>query len=414
MVTLGIVWKLLCSASALMMTAPGLALYYGGLVRRKNVLSMQIQCLYSMGLISCCWGIWGYSLALGAGNRWIGGLSRVGLCGLQLDPASADASVPAELGQVIFYGSIAVFAGTLMCGAFAERLKITALTMIIVLWMTLIFCPLSRWVWGTGLLRGDQALLGGVTDFAGGTVVHLSAGISALACALIMGQRLGYGMEDMRPHNLTYAVVGASVLWVGSLFLHAGQANLHDARLLNAALFTGLTVASGAVSWPILEWLQSGKASALGAASGIIAGVACASSGCGLVSVCYSPLFGILATLGCYATCRALATVKAFDDCLDVFSLHAVAAVVGLVLTAGLASPNLVMGSPGLLYHGGFRILAGQLCAIAVVVIWVGLASTLIFKLVDVVVGLRVSRENEMLGLDVAQHGQEGYILSNK
>ncbi len=219
-------------------------------------------------------------------------------------------------------------------------------------------------------------------------------------------------MDDMRPHNLTYTVVGASVLWIGSMFLHAGHAVDNPARLLNAVLFTSLTIASGAVTWPAIDWFQRGKASALGAASGVIAGLACASSACGFVAPCWAPLFGILATIACYASCKALGTVKIYDDSLDVFGLHAVAAVVGLLLAALLASPDLVPGTAGTFYGGGFRLLTGQVFTIGIVVIWVGLASTALFKIVDIVVGLRVSQENEMLGLDVAQHGQEGYILN--
>jgi Amt family ammonium transporter len=406
-----VVWQLLCTGFVLLMTVPGLALYYGGLVRRKNVLSVMIQCLYLLGLLTLCWALWGYSLALGEGNRLIGGLGNLVLMGFPIDDRPLAEGMN-RLSNMVFHGAVCVFAGTLICGAVAERMKLTSLTIFMVLWVTLVYCPLCHWVWGGGFLdvQADSPIFGGALDHAGGLVIHLAAGISALVSAFVVGKRLGYLMDDMRPHNLTYTVTGVGVIWIGSLFMYGGHTT--GTVALNAVVHTHLSVAAGAVTWATFEWFRQGRASALGTASGAIAGMVCAAPASGYLEPQWAIVLGSVASLAGYLSCAALARIRLFDDSLDVFGLHAVPAIVGLVCTGFFASPVVQPDHAGAFFGGGLRPVLAQLGAIGIVSIWAGLLTILILKLVDLLIGLRVGQENEMQGLDVAQHGQEGYIFN--
>ncbi len=400
-------WRIICGGFVLLMTIPGLALYYGGSVRRKNALHMMLQCVFSVGLLSLCWAAWGNSIAFGQGNAIWGDTSRLLLRHIQSDPESDPlGNTSQQLADLFYFGAICSFTAPLVCGAIAERMKFASLACIMALWMTLVFCPVTHWLWGGGFLDRDNAAawFGGALDYSGGLVVHLSAGISALVSALIVGKRLGFSMDDMRPHNLTYVVAGASFLWVGALFLHGGQG--WDSRAVQAVLHTHLSVAAGAVTWSMLEWLRQGRATALGTASGAIVGIVCAAPSCAYVAPHAAVLIALLSTIASYFTCAGLGKIRDLDDSGDVFGIHAVAASIGLIFTALLAIP----GQAETFRGGRWGQLGVQMFAILFVTVWSALLTALILKLVDWTIGLRVSQDTEMRGLDTAEHGQEAYI----
>ncbi|MCO6457814.1 MAG: ammonium transporter [Pirellulaceae bacterium] len=418
-------WMLTSAALVLFMTAPGLAMFYSGLVRRKNVLSVMMQCVFLMGLMTVVWALWGYSLSFGGvpdsqefpHNPYVGSLQYIFMNNVQI---AADGTAPMagnipELTFMAFQGMFFIITPALICGAFAERMKFSAMVIFLVLWGTLVYCPLCHWVWDAGILaRGAPgAWAGGALDFAGGTVVHISSGVSALVCALLIGRRLGFGTEDMRPHNMTYTALGAGMLWVGWFGFNAGSALGATAVAASALVVTHFSAAAGAVAWAGLEWIQRGKPSVLGAASGAVAGLVCITPASGFVQPMPALVMGAAAGLACYFACSTLKARLGYDDSLDAFGVHGVGGTLGAVLTGVFAS-KAVGGTDGLLYDppGGAQLLLGQIVAVAVTVLFAAVATFILLKILDATIGLRVSQEDEYRGLDLAEHGEEGYIFN--
>jgi Amt family ammonium transporter len=413
-------WMLTSSALVLFMTAPGLALFYSGLVRRKNVLGVMMQCLFLMGLMTTVWGLYGYSLAFGAsGTPWIGNADYLFLEGVKMQDgvaSGAPGGLP-DLTFMVFQGMFFIITPALICGAFAERMKFSTMVVFSILWGTIVYCPLCHWVWAGGILAygKEHAFAGGALDFAGGTVVHLSSGVSALVCAVLIGRRLGWGTDDMRPHNLTYTALGAAMLWVGWFGFNAGSAAAANDLAASAFVATHFSASAGALAWALIEWVTRGKPSILGAASGAVAGLVCITPASGFVQPMPSLLIGALAGLICYLACSKLKASLGYDDSLDAFGVHGVGGTLGALLTGVFATTHVnPAGANGLFYdsQAGMQLLIGQVVAAAVTIIFAAVATFVILKILDATMGLRVSQESEIQGLDLSEHGEEGYIFT--
>ncbi|MCA9116076.1 MAG: ammonium transporter [Planctomycetaceae bacterium] len=410
-------WMLVSSALVLMMTAPGLALFYGGLVRRRNVLSVMMQCMSLMGLMSVVWCLWGYSLAFGSGvpGNLVGGTDYLLMRGVvpQFESGVSQVpmagSIPRAL-HMVFQGMFFIITPALICGAFAERMKFSAMALFSVLWGTFVYCPLAHWVWSDNgwLLVGPWEAF----DFAGGTVVHISSGVTALVCALVLGPRVGFGREPMPPHNLTYTCIGTALLWVGWFGFNAGSALEANASAVNAFVATHLAAASGLLTWAGLEWVLRGRPSVLGACSGAVAGLVCVTPACGTCDPLAGLILGVCGSLACYWAVTTLKQRLGYDDSLDAFGVHGVGGTVGALLTGVFASQH-VTGRPeavGLL-EGNLRQFLNQGVSILAAASLAVIGSLILLRLVDVLVGLRVDEEAEIQGLDLTEHGEEGYIF---
>jgi len=418
-------WMLTSCALVLFMTAPGLALFYGGLVRKKNILGVMMQCIFLMGLMSVIWATYGYSLAFGGSGTWIGNFDHVLLGGVQpyWDADAGQSVVPVDPARTIpdltfmlFQGMFIIITPALICGAFAERMKFSTMVVFMVLWATLVYCPLCHWVWGGGLLAfeaGQDAMAIGALDFAGGTVVHISSGISALICALLIGKRLGFGSEPMPPHNLTYTAIGAAMLWVGWFGFNAGSQLAADGIAATAFAVTHLGAAAGAVAWAGMEWITRGKPSLLGACSGLVAGLVCVTPAAGFVLPTSGMIMGLAAGIVCFYACTKLKNLFGYDDSLDAFGVHGVGGTLGALLTGVFATRavnDMNNGSPLGLLEGG-SIIVAQIAAVAITIVFATVVTFILLKVLDATMGLRVTREEEIQGLDFTQHGEEGYIF---
>jgi Amt family ammonium transporter len=426
-------WMLTSAALVLFMTAPGLAMFYGGLVRKKNVLSILMQCFFLMGLMSVVWALYGYSLSFGGSadqadyKPYIGNAEYLMLKNVQ------PAYVPGPEGEVgtvvypreltiprmthmIYQGMFFIITPALICGAFAERMKFSTMVVFMILWGTLVYCPLCHMVWDGGLLAyGSKHAKFGALDFAGGTVVHISSGVSALICCLVMGKRLGFGSEPMPPHNLTYTTLGAAMLWVGWFGFNAGSAL--DASELAATAFvaTHLAAAAGALAWPAIEWVTHGKPTVLGTVSGAVAGLVVITPAAGFVQPMSAILMGLAAGVVCYLACAKLKNMFKYDDSLDAFGVHGVGGTLGAVLTGVFATRNAALtgvsgGNPLGLLEGG-SLLLPQIGAAAVTIVYSVVVSFVLLKILDLAMGLRVTQHQETQGLDYSQHGEEGSIF---
>jgi len=428
-------WMLISSALVLFMTAPGLALFYCGLVRKKNVLSVIMQCMTLMCLMTVVWALYGYSLAFGNGgplDRFIGGTDYLFMHGVQRTWNETTQSVETPFFQIdgvntpitmyshmLFQGMFFIITPALICGAFAERMKFSAIVAFMILWGTLIYCPLAHWVWDGGLLAfaptaddGSRNLIGAL-DFAGGTVVHISSGFSALIACLMIGPRLGYGREPMPPHNLTYTAIGASMLWFGWFGFNAGSELASNEITTSSFAVTHFSAAAGGLAWALIEWLNRGKPSLLGTSSGVVAGLVCITPAAGYVQPMSALFMGATAGIVCYFACSLLKATFRYDDSLDAFGVHGVGGILGAVLTgvfATRACHNMDNGKPLGLMEGG-PLLTAQIGATLVTIIFSAVGSAILLKLIDVTIGLRVSTNDERQGLDVQQHGEEGYIF---
>ncbi len=346
-------WLLTSAALVLMMTGPGLALFYSGLVRKKNVLGVMMQCIFLMCLMSVIWALYGYSLSFGGSSAWWGDHSYVFMRNVEahwdtakkcsVTPMCDPPSQIPLLTHMLFQGMFFIITPALICGAFAERMKFSTMVVFMILWGTLVYCPLCHWVWGGGILsygspnaKGISA--GGALDFAGGTVVHISSGVSALICALLLGKRLGYGSEPMPPHNLTYTAVGATLLWVGWFGFNAGSALKADGLASTAFAATHFAAAAGGLTWAGLEWLLRGKPTILGACSGVVAGLVCITPAAGFVTPSSALLMGVAVGVVCYLACTALKSRFRYDDSLDAFGVHGVGGTLGAILTGVFAT----------------------------------------------------------------------------
>ena len=421
-------WMLMCCALVLFMTAPGLAMFYGGLVRRKNVLSIMMQCIFLMGFMTVIWALYGYSLAFGGDGMWIGNADHLMMNGVQryydevakspMTPIyNAEVQIP-MLTHMLFQGMFFIITPALICGAFAERMKFGSMVAFSVLWGTLIYCPLCHWVWDGGILAyGKTGWAGGALDFAGGTVVHISSGVSALVAAILIGPRIRYQSEPIQPHNLTYTVLGAAMLWVGWFGFNAGSQLLSDGLTSSAFAVTHFSAAAGAVTWALTEWLLLRKPTVLGASSGAVAGLVCITPAAGFVQPMPALVMGAAAGIVCFLACSKIKHALKYDDALDAFGVHGVGGMLGAVLTgvfATRACSDISQGTPiGLIDSGGnMTLVIGQVVAVFVTLVFAGVGSWILLKIIDTVIGLRVPGEQEQRGLDLTDHGEEGYMMS--
>ncbi len=422
-------WMLTSCALVLFMTAPGLALFYGGLVRRKNVLSVMMQCIFLMGLMTVIWSLYGYSLAFGGtpGESYLSHLIGNGEYLMMnnvsrtWDEAAGAPFTPMEgeiprLTHMLFQGMFFIITPALICGAFAERMKFSAMVVYSVLWGTFIYCPLAHWVWDGGILAydGDQAVLGGALDFAGGTVVHISSGVSALVAAIMIGPRMGFGKLPLPPHNLTFTAVGSAMLWFGWFGFNAGSELASDALTSSAFAVTHFSAAAGAVAWAACEWLLRGKPTVLGACSGAVAGLVCITPAAGFVNPMPALIMGAIAGVACYWSCAKLKHIFRYDDALDAFGVHGVGGTVGAVLTGLFATRacwDIGEGAKLGLFEGG-NVLAGQVAAVVVTYVYAGIGSIVLLLLIKMTIGLRVEANDEEQGLDISLHGEEAYVLN--
>jgi Amt family ammonium transporter len=399
-------WMLTSSALVLMMTIPGLALFYGGLVRRKNVLSTLMQSFILAGAISIQWVLWGYSLAFGPDQGGIvGSLAWLGLAGVSAVDPNPDysATIPHQ-AFMIYQCMFAIITPALISGAVAERMSFKGYLVFALLWATFIYDPLAHWVWGVG---GWMRTMGAL-DFAGGTVVHISAGISALAAVLLLGKRQGYPREPMPPHNLAFTVAGASRLWVGWFGFNAGSALAANGLAVSAFVATHVATAAAVLAWVGAEWMLTGKPTVLGAASGAVAGLVAITPASGFVGPMSSIVIGAAAGVICYLAVRAKASFG-YDDALDVVGVHAVGGIIGALLT-GLFASKLVnsAGADGLFFGnpGQFGI---QLVAVLATIVLAFVGTMILLKVTDLLVGIRVSPDAEQMGLDLSEHNESAY-----
>jgi Amt family ammonium transporter len=411
-------WMLVSTALVLLMTAPGLALFYGGLVRSKNVLSVLMQTFILMAVISVQWVLWGYSLAFAPDHGHVlGSLAWLGLRGVGLDPNPDYApTIPHQLFMA-YQMMFAVITPALIVGAFAERMKFSAFLVFSLLWATLVYDPLAHMVWGAGGLLGT---VWGALDFAGGTVVHISSGISALVCAVVIGRRLGYGSDPMPPHNLPFTVAGAALLWVGWFGFNAGSALSAGPLAVAAFVTTNTATAAAALAWTAAEWLGKGKPTVLGAASGAVAGLVAVTPAAGFVTPLAALAIGAVAGVLCYAACNAKQALGWYDDALDVVGVHGVGGTWGAIATGLFATaavnphafaPEGHAPSQGLLVSGSWALVGHQ--AFAVLVSYgLGIVGSLVCLAVAGAVcgGLRVSEDDEFAGLDLSQHSETAYV----
>ena len=398
-------WVLTSTALVLLMTAPGLALFYGGMVRTKNALSTIMQCFIILCLISIQWVLWGYSLAFGPDKGGIiGGLEWFALNGVGTEPYPAYAATIPHQAFMLFQMMFAVITPALICGAFAERIKFSSFLVFTLLWATFIYDPLAHWVWGVG---GWVRTLGAL-DFAGGTVVHISSGVAGLACAIVLRKRMGLGKEGMHPHNLPMTLTGASLLWFGWFGFNAGSALGAGGLAASTFLATNTATAAAALTWVIAEWLYRGKPSALGAASGAVAGLVAITPASGFVGPISSIMIGIGAGVLCYLAVLWKSRLG-YDDALDAVGVHGVGGMWGALATGLFASKAVNSAGADGLFFGNPAQLGIQAVAVLVSVVFAFVGTFVILKLVDGLMGLCVSEEDERTGLDLSQHDEKSY-----
>ncbi|MBT8765895.1 ammonium transporter [Metapseudomonas boanensis] len=404
-------WMIVATAFVLFMTIPGLALFYSGMVRSKNVLSVMMQCFAITGLISILWVVYGYSLTFDTTgmeqgvvnfNSFIGGLSKAFLSGL--NTSSLVYAVP-ESVFITFQMTFAIITPALIVGAFAERMKFSAMLIFMAVWFTLVYAPIAHMVWsGNGGLMWDW----GVLDFAGGTVVHINAGIAGLVACLVLGKRKGYPTTPMAPHNLGYTLVGAAMLWIGWFGFNAGSAVAANGTAGMAMLVTQIATAAAALGWMFAEWLTHGKPSALGIASGVVAGLVAITPAAGTAGPMGALIIGLVAGVVCYFCATSLKRKLGYDDSLDAFGVHGIGGIVGALLTGVFAAPAL--GGFGTVEDIGAQLFT-QFKGVAFTVAYTAIVTYVILKVLDVVIGLRVNEEAESVGLDLAEHNERGYNL---
>jgi Amt family ammonium transporter len=402
------------AALVLLMTGPGLALFYGGLVRRKNVLATMMQSFAMMCIITVLWALVSYSLAFGTGNAFIGGLHNAFLHGVGLAPDPDYApTIPAQT-YMIYQLMFAIITPALITGAFAERMKFSAMCLFLTLWAIVVYSPMAHMVWGKGGFL--NASLGGkipCLDFAGGTVVHVTSGVSALVCALYLGKRVGYPKEPSPPHSVVLSFIGACLLWVGWFGFNAGSAVNASGLATSAFVNTHFATAAAAIGWSVAEWIRNGKPSALGAISGAVAGLVAITPASGFVQPMSALVIGLVAGVVCFLMVTVIKGWFGYDDSLDAFGVHGAGGSIGAILTGVFASsainPVYGNGKPtGWIEGNGHQVL-NQLAGVAIAWVLSIVGTLVLLKIVDLVIGLRVTREDEIEGLDVTQHGEEGY-----
>ncbi|MFG0768011.1 ammonium transporter [Pseudomonas sp. TYF_15] len=407
-------WMLTATALVLFMTIPGLALFYGGMVRSKNVLSVMMQCFAITGLMSILWVVYGYSMAFDTGgmekgvlnfNSFVGGFSKAFLSGVTPDSLTSATALFPEAVFITFQMTFAIITPALIVGAFAERMKFSAMLVFMGIWFTLVYAPIAHMVWsGDGALMWDW----GVLDFAGGTVVHINAGIAGLVCCLVLGKRKGYPTTPMAPHNLGYTLMGAAMLWIGWFGFNAGSAAAANGTAGMAMLVTQIATAAAALGWMFAEWIGHGKPSALGIASGVVAGLVAITPAAGTVGPIGALVIGLVSGVICYFCATTLKRKLGYDDSLDAFGVHGVGGIIGAILTGVFAAPAL--GGFGTVTDIGMQVWI-QAKGVIFTVVYTAIVTYVILKVLDVVMGLRVNEEEESVGLDLAQHNERGYNL---
>ncbi|HDQ4760993.1 TPA: ammonium transporter [Pseudomonas aeruginosa] len=407
-------WMLISTALVLLMTIPGLALFYGGMVRAKNVLSIMMQCFAITGLITILWVVYGYSLAFDTAgmekgvlnfNSFVGGLDKAFLSGLTADGLTSAIALFPESVFITFQMTFAIITPALIVGAFAERMKFSAMLIFMAVWFTVVYAPIAHMVWsGDGALMWDW----GVLDFAGGTVVHINAGIAGLVACLVLGKRKGYPTTPMAPHNLGYTLVGAAMLWIGWFGFNAGSAAAANGTAGMAMLVTQIATAAAALAWMFAEWITHGKPSALGIASGVVAGLVAITPAAGTAGPMGALVIGLASGVICFFAATSLKRALKYDDSLDAFGVHAVGGIVGALLTGIFAAPSL--GGFGSVEDIGAQFFV-QFKGVAFTVVYTAVVTFVILKVLDLVMGLRVTEEEEAVGLDLALHNERGYNL---
>ena len=411
-------WMLLCAALVLMMTGPGLALFYGGLVRKKNVLSTMMQSFAMMAIVTVLWAIVGYSLAFAPGNGFIGGFEHVFLRGVGAQPDPDYAATIPQQTFMIYQLMFAIITPALISGAFAERMKFSAMALFMTLWSLCVYAPMAHMVWGKGGIL--NASLGGrfpTLDFAGGTVVHITSGVSALVCAQYLGRRIGYPKDLLPPHSVVLSFIGACLLWVGWFGFNAGSALSSGSLATSAFVATHFAAATAALGWGAAEWIRNGKPSALGAISGAVAGLVAITPASGFVGPMSALVIGLIAGVGCYFMVVKVKALFGYDDSLDAFGVHGAGGTIGAILTGIFASSaiNPILHDAGGnalslgIVQGNFHQMLNQLVGVGIAWALAIVGTLVILKFVDTVIGLRVPAEHEVQGLDLTQHGEEGY-----
>ncbi len=392
-------WMLTSTALVLLMTIPGLALFYGGMVRKKNVLSTVMQSFAVTCLMTILWMVAGYSIAFSDGgnlNAWVGGLDKAFFSGISLDDLSG--TIP-ETVFITFQLTFAIITPALITGAFADRMKFSSMLIFLGAWSLIVYAPITHWVWGGGFLSSE-----GVLDFAGGTVVHINAGVAGLVVAIVLGKRRGYGSENMAPHNLVLSLIGASLLWVGWFGFNAGSAVGANGTAGMAMLVTQISAAAAALSWMTIEWLIRGKPSVLGIISGSIGGLVAITPASGFVDPLGALIIGIVGGAACYWGAAKLKQTLGYDDSLDAFGVHGIGGIVGALLT-GVFAVEAIGGTPGV-FEGNINQLWIQFVGILATIIYSAVATFIILKIIQVIMGLRVDDETEVEGLDINLHGE--------
>jgi ammonium transporter, Amt family len=410
-------WMLVSAALVLLMTGPGLALFYGGLVRKKNILGTMMQSFAMMGLVTILWAICGYSLAFGHGNMFVGGFEHLFLRGVSLTPNADYAATIPEQTYMVYQLMFAIITPALITGAFAERMKFSAMAVFLSLWSLLVYCPMAHMVWGVGGLLNATAGHIPSLDFAGGTVVHVTSGVSALVTCIFLGKRLGYPQTNMPPHSMVLSFIGACLLWVGWFGFNAGSALAASPLATSAFINTHFAAAAAALGWTVAEWIHNGKPTALGAISGAVAGLVAITPASGFVQPFPALLIGLVAGIFCSFMVFAVKSRLGYDDSLDAFGVHGAGGTLGAVMTGLFATSaiNAIYGKgvPTGAIDGHWGQVLNQLAGVGVA--WgISIVGTLVLLfVVDRVIGLRVSAEHESAGLDLSQHGEEGYDLNS-
>ncbi|AXK82460.1 ammonium transporter [Pseudolabrys taiwanensis] len=389
-------WMLTSTALVLMMTIPGLGLFYGGMVRKKNVLATVMQSFAITCLVTVLWMILGYSMAFteGSMNAYIGSFSKLFLAGVGAETTNSLAATIPETVFITFQMTFAIITPALIAGAFAERMKFSAMMWFMGLWLIFVYCPIAHWVWGGGFLGSA-----GVLDFAGGTVVHINAGVAGLVCALILGKRKGYGTVSMAPYNLVYAFIGASLLWVGWFGFNAGSAAASNALAGAAMINTQVATAAAALAWMFAEWIIAKKPSVLGIVSGAVAGLVAVTPASGFVNPTGALIIGLLAGVGCYIAAVHVKKALGYDDSLDAFGVHGVGGIIGAILTGVFADAAV---NP----LGKDASVGTQIYGVAVTIIYTAIVTAIILYIVKAVIGLRPTEQGEEEGLDITLHGE--------
>jgi Amt family ammonium transporter len=390
-----------------MLMTPALGFFYGGLVQRKNVLSTIMHSFFILALISVQWVLWGYSLAFAPGGSFIGGLDWIGLRGVGQEPNPDYAATIPALSFMAFQMMFAIITPALITGAFAERKRFKAMVVFTLLWATLVYAPVAHWVWGVGgWLREYGAL-----DFAGGTVVHITAGIAALVAAMMLGKRIGFGSRSLEPHNLTYTVLGAGLLWFGWFGFNGGSALGANGLAASALVVTNTAAAMGGLAWMTASWLRHGHPSVLGLAAGAVAGLVAITPAAGFVNTPSAVLIGLGAGVLCFFAVDILKRTIGVDDALDVFAVHGVGGIWGALATGLFASTAVNPAGSNGLFYGNPEQLLKQAVAVGVVIVFTAAVTWVILKVIDVTIGLRVPEQEEVLGLDSTTHGEVAYQL---